>query len=130
MEFAQIEVFFAAETGNFNKIDDYISQGGDVNIMNTEGETLLMFAADYGHTEICRMLIAAGAKVDAQSEYEEITALMIAATCGFDDVCEILIDAGANINLYDFRNRTAFYYANKNNHTTLCKYLAEKGAVV
>lgn len=130
MEFAQIEVFFAAETGNFNKINEYISQGGDVNIMNTEGETLLMFAADYGHTEMCRMLITAGAKVDAQSEYEEITALILAATCGFEDICEILVDGGANVNLRDFRNYTALYYASKNNHKSLCKYLAEKGAVV
>jgi ankyrin repeat protein len=52
-------------------------------------------AAHGGHTAIIRLLLAAGAKVDAPED-EGQTALMIAAREGHMDVVRLLLEAGAD----------------------------------
>ena len=52
-------------------------------------------AASGGHVEVIRLLLAAGAKVDAPED-EGQTALMIAARAGNKEVVRLLLDAGAD----------------------------------
>ncbi len=53
-----------------------------------------MFAARYGHADVVRLLLDAGADVNAKDEWNE-TALMFAAMSGHEDIVQLLTEAGA-----------------------------------
>ncbi|MBN1518878.1 MAG: ankyrin repeat domain-containing protein [Spirochaetales bacterium] len=67
--------------------------------------TPLWAASAMGHADCVRLLLAAGAKVDAAVSEYKYTPLMMAARGGYADVCKLLIEAGANINA---KSATAF----------------------
>jgi uncharacterized protein len=65
----------------------------------------LWLASAMGHAECARLLLAAGAKVDAPVKEYKYTPLMMAARGGHAELCAQLIAAGANINA---KSATAF----------------------
>lgn len=67
--------------------------------------TPLWAASAMGHADCVRLLLAAGAKVDAAVSEYKYTPLMMAARGGYADVCKLLIEAGASINA---KSATAF----------------------
>jgi len=69
------------------------TQGADVNATE-RGSTPLLEAARYGHEDICRLLIAAGANVKAKDN-DGKTALMLALQGDHEDVVRVLNQAGA-----------------------------------
>ncbi|KAJ1485167.1 ankyrin repeat-containing domain protein [Baffinella frigidus] len=58
--------------------------------------TALHFAADKGHNEVVRVLVAMGAVVDAQDQLLAHSPLHLAANQGRLDVVKRLLDAGAD----------------------------------
>jgi hypothetical protein len=72
-----------------------IAHGADVNAANYEGQTVLMMQAAAGRAEIVRVLINAGAKLDATSTKWHSTALTQALDGEKTEVVRILRDAGA-----------------------------------
>jgi len=56
-----------------------------------------MYAAKGGHTEVASILVAAGAKVNAESYYDE-TALVFAAANGHAETVRKLLELGADLN--------------------------------
>jgi ankyrin repeat protein len=66
----------------------------DVNATDESGSTPLLEAARYGHDEICRILIAAGANLKAKDR-DGKTALQLAIQGNHDDVVRVLKQAGA-----------------------------------
>jgi len=68
-------------------------------------------AAVYGRqSEIAKILVAAGAKVDGVSPSND-TPLMGAAGLGDVKMVQILLDAGANVHILDREGRSALWYA-------------------
>jgi ankyrin repeat protein len=65
-----------------------------VNATDERGNTPLLEAARYGHEDICRVLIGAGADVKAKDK-DGKTALMLAVQNNHDDVVRVLKQAGA-----------------------------------
>ena len=74
------------------------------------GMTPLLYAARDGRTEIARMLIAAGAKVNLP-DANKITPLLMAITNNQPDTADLLIQNGAEINSSDFWGRTPLWAA-------------------
>jgi len=74
------------------------------------GMTPLLFAARDGHTEIARILIAAGAKVNLP-DANKISPLVMAITNNQPETADLLIQSGAEINTADFWGRTALWSA-------------------
>ncbi len=74
------------------------------------GLTPLLYAARDGHTEIARMLIAAGAKVNL-ADANKISPLLMAITNNQPDAADLLIEKGAEINTSDFWGRTPLWAA-------------------
>ncbi len=72
------------------------------------GMTPLLYAARDGHTEIARMLIAAGAKVNL-ADANKIAPLLMAITNNQPDTADLLIQNGAEINASDFWGRTPLW---------------------
>ncbi|MDE2658173.1 MAG: ankyrin repeat domain-containing protein, partial [Verrucomicrobiota bacterium] len=64
------------------------------------GKTALHYAAEYGHLEIAKLLLANGANVNRRDD-DKATPLYFAAVGGFVDVARLLLDYGADINARD-----------------------------
>lgn len=118
----------AAHHGYHEYVELLLSLGADVNGYNDyDGKTALMWAAQYGHVETCRLLLRHGAYVDARTNWGS-TALMWAAEFGHIQVCQLLINAGAHVNTHTKNNSTAYSYAKRNGHSLVCTLLVDAGA--
>lgn len=71
-------MFNAASSGDFRTIKEYIDEGGNVNVTNKQGTTLLHCAASKAHNDIVQLLIENGANVNAKN-IQEVTPLLYAA---------------------------------------------------
>lgn len=84
-----------------------LDHGVNPNRANSSGETPLMHAAASGQTEIVRLLIAAGADLDAVDPRYGSTALMRALDAEWDETAQLLRAAGASDETVDQQNGTA-----------------------
>jgi ankyrin repeat protein len=70
------------------------------------GQTLLVYAARGGHEDLVKLLLNAGADIEAKTN-SGITALMEAAESNEEKVVELLLDRGADIHAKDNDGSTA-----------------------
>lgn len=89
--------------------------------------TALWFAAVHGCTDVVRLLIANGAKVDAATTNDR-TPLHMAAATGHKDVVELLLANGADINAVDKQGWKPLDLAVQNGHKEVAEFLREHGA--
>ena len=101
-----------------------LDAGASVDIRNNNGGTVLMLAARYGHLDVVRYLLEAGASVGLQ------IALGLAAGGGHLDVVKELLDAGASVDMQDNFGNTALMRATWDGHLDVVRYLLEAGASV
>eukprot|EP00936_MAST-01D_sp_MAST-1D-sp1_P001537 g1537.t1 len=90
----------AAQRGHCEILADLIASAGDVHARDGQGATPLIASAGGGtaaHTVIARMLVDAGADVDA-CDAGGLRALHEAAECGDERMLRMLLDAGAQPN--------------------------------
>lgn len=79
--------------------------------------TLLMIAAQNGHTNIVKILLEKGADINVE-DYFGNTVLHLAARSGHEKTVEVLIQAVANVNAVDEYGKTPLDYAEE--HTKKC----------
>ena len=109
-----------------------LDHGLDVNNRSCEGEELtpLTAAAGSGQTNLVKLLLAAGADVNAKSNVGFLdirTPLMVAAESGSAEIVHILLEAGADVNV-SIEGRTALDFAMKNKHANVVDLLRGAGA--
>ncbi len=88
----------AAMRGDSAKVRLLLKQGMDANAAQADGMTALHWAAARGDVEQARMLIFAGARVEASTRNGSYTPLHLASQAGRAAVVKALLDAGANAN--------------------------------
>jgi uncharacterized membrane protein len=91
-------MLLAAATHNTKALQAALDAGANINAVNVDGYTALMFAAAYSSADIVRFLIASGADISAGATKFNLNALHIA--CLFNphpDVVEALIKGGLDI---------------------------------
>jgi ankyrin repeat protein len=93
-------------------------------------ERALARAALYGHAEAVRVLLDAGANVNARTIISSWTPLMAAASEGKIEIMRILFDRGADINAENPGGTTALTIAARNGHTDTVQVLLDRGADV
>src|SRR4029453_14330762 len=124
-----------AHTGKADAAKALLARGAKVDAGDSwRGQTPLMWAAAQGHAAMVRVLVEAGADVNARSTvvtWERqppaeppdkglppggFTALLLAARAGCVDCVNVLAKSGANINEIDPENHTALVLALMNGH--------------
>ena len=84
----------AVQSGGYEAVVQFWTAGGDINIRDERGETLLMIAAFHKDERICKMLLIAGALVNVKSVSGE-TALDMATFAEDPDIVALLREYGA-----------------------------------
>lgn len=102
--------FVQYENANPDFVKDLINIGANVNAINDDGKTPLMYAARDGSSSVVKVLLEAGANVNTVDNSRK-TALMYAAEKNTPDVVNVLLDAGAKIDMKDKDGRKAVDYA-------------------
>ena len=94
----------AARYGLAAIVQDLLEQGLDADHLTqipdwveeyAEGQTALYRAADFGHKNLCRMLIDAGANVNGDHSYD--CPLSAAGRSGNPEIVQLILDAGADV---------------------------------
>ncbi|XP_065583958.1 putative ankyrin repeat protein RF_0381 [Artemia franciscana] len=93
------------------------------------GETILQKAALVGCLNICRLLVAKGACIDALNERNE-TALYYGVVSNSLDVTTYLLENGANTNLNKFNHKTLLHSAAEFASLKICQLLVTKGTTI
>lgn len=116
-------------------VNKLLDKGADVNIRanyakgGIEQVTALHVAAAKGHTSILGILLARGAKVDAQ-EKTGLTPLMSSSEQGHVVPSILLLDKGADPNIQDYAGNSPLLLAVANNHLDVARILIDKGSDV
>ena len=85
-----------AREGQTAQLLEFLDHGLDIDVRDTDGNTLLMLAAYHGHGETVRELIGRGANVDLRNERDQ-SPVAGALFKGEDEVVKDLIAAGADL---------------------------------
>lgn len=103
------QLIHAAFSGDADKVRVLLKKGVDPNAAKG-GLTPLMVAASRGHVPVLRLLLAAGAQVNAQDR-AHVTALMLAALQSSAEDVDLLLQSGADINAKTTSGQTAVMFA-------------------
>lgn len=91
--------------------------------------TPLMYACQFGHQKIAKLLVDNNAKVTARDRFSR-TAAMHAAMCGHVNILSYLLRLGADPNTADSSGNTCLHYASAYGWYYSMKCLIEAGARV
>ena len=99
----------------------------DVNLKTTAGISALWVACEKGHTDIVKLLISKGARVD-DVDYKDVTSLMEATNNGHFEVVSLLLEHNADVNLRGRKGETALKKAIVKDRQSIVSLLISKGA--
>jgi len=92
------DVFNVCKQGNLEVLERMITKEGlNVNLTRWSGFTLLHRAATEGQTDVCDLLISAGARVNQRSVWGWYTPLHLALANGYEETATFLIEKGASV---------------------------------
>jgi ankyrin repeat protein len=89
------ELFAAARKGDAATVKSLLERGVDVNTKFRYGATALSYAADKGHVEVVKILLAHKADLNVKDTFYGATPIIWAAQKGHAKVVEALLEAGA-----------------------------------
>jgi ankyrin repeat protein len=123
-----ISVHEAAVNGQTDKVIAFVEGSGNIDTLDSEGRTPLMYASYNGYTTIIRKLLENGASVNIQDPYGR-TALMMASSGPYPDAVKILLERSADPNLTDKEEHfSALMYAASEGQLEVVKLLLSKNA--
>jgi ankyrin repeat protein len=114
--------------GDTSAVRVLLKQGADVNAAQGDGMTALHWAAMHGDVDQTRMLIYAGARLEASTRNGNYTPLHLAAQTGKTSVIKALVQAGADVNAVTTAGgATPLHYAAANGNADAIVALLDKG---
>jgi len=121
-------LMYAAAFGSVSVVE-YLLNTGEVyvNALDDTQKTALHHAAKHSKVAEMKLLLRAGAMIDAR-DHNGCTALMFCAGTGDPDGVQALLDKGANPNTRDYQGNSTLSYAQDVNHTQVVEMLLAAGA--
>lgn len=127
-------LMFAAWLGDFDAVQQLLSQGANVNIETEHGHTALFYAVDASHLKIIERLIQAGANINHQDKENKNTVLFEAVENLREterlDIIRLLLQSGADPNIHCHWEDTALHQAAWYGEPECIKILLEYNADV
>ena len=109
----QRDILKICRSGNLEDIQEAINTGVNLNVINHNGDTPLIFAAKENSAEAVEILINSGAEINTQDNAGN-TALIYAAAYNNSDVVCVMLDYGADKGIKNNSGRRAYDYALRN----------------
>ncbi len=120
----------AVREQNDNLLKEAMKQGANLNYMDSEDKTVLMYACEKQWYEGVKLLLEGGANASFKNNYDQ-TALMFAVKdCDNEAILKMLVKRNANVDDYDKREKTVLMYAIENKSPVPLSYLLKNGANV
>jgi ankyrin repeat protein len=107
---ASNEAIEAIQNSNVTLLVDWVANGGDIDVLTNNDNTLLMLVSKIGDKEIMNYLLSQKVNLDVQNKAGS-TALMIAAKYGHSHIVKILLDEGANPAIRNNQGASAALFA-------------------
>jgi len=120
----------AAMRGDREAVRSLLARHVDVNGAQGDGSTALHWAAHEGDVEMAKMLLKAGANVNAATSVGAITPLYLASKDGNAPIIEALLNAGASANETNANGTTVLMMAAASGDPAAVKALLDHGASV
>ncbi len=129
LEQASLDARLRAEAriGTARRTRELLQAGANVNATASYGETALLYAAQFGHTKLARVLIEWGANPELETEDLGQTPLIKAAEDGNWRMVEALLRAGANPNHANAFGRTPLIEASEGRNVRAVAVLLQLG---
>ena len=127
---APLDIFAAAAVGREEVLQArLVERPASANEFAYDGWTPLHLAVFFGHTEAARLLLAAGAEMNARSRNSiGNTPLHAAVAGGHVEAALFLIDHGADVNARDAGEHTPLHIAAEAGYVPIAKALLARGA--
>ena len=124
------EIWEEAKAGKFPGVKGFVNSGGDVNEKNSEGNTILHYAAQSGSLEIVKYLVEHSADVNCKTKKNESVLHYATQSPGSLDIVKYLVEHGADINSKTEKHLSILHYAARYGSLEMVEYLVENGAKV
>ena len=126
MNYADL-LFNAIRKGSAEAVRDLlVTRAFLVNTNDARGFTPLVLASYLGHLDITKLLVEAGAELDAAGPAG--TALMGVCFRGYPQIARYLVEAGADVNVRGPQGKTALHFAAEYNQPGIVVGLLQSGA--
>jgi uncharacterized protein len=123
------DLLLAINEEDVKQVRNLISRGGNVNIVDSGGDTAFMLGVQTQNTEIMNELLKKTQNIDHRNN-EGWTALMYAAADGNSEMVKKLLDKGADVNARNHNKYTPLMLAASRGQEVVMKLLLSKGADV
>ena len=110
------------EPGRYGKIIKLLLEWGA-----SCGAAALVSASRAGNEEVVKLLLGAGARVNATT-YQNTTALLAAARMGSPATVRLLLEHGADVNAQDSDRKSPLIWASESGSTETVRILLDRGA--
>jgi ankyrin repeat protein len=123
------QLCYAIEDGDLEEVKQHLAAGANPSKFDSDGETAMHTCGRYGNAEMAKVLLDAGAKVDACGTSYVATPLCLAAIKNDIELVKAFLDAGADINI-NCANVTPLSCATRSGNVEMMRFLLEHGANV
>jgi len=122
------QLMVAARDNDTVGLEQLLKRPQNPNTRDPEGMPPLHHAAEDGHVEPMRLLLEAGAEIDATCEEHEMAPLHKAAHNGHLEAVRFLVQNGAQKDLTDGYGSTPLLLAVEHNYVDIARFLVAEGA--
>lgn len=121
------EIFQIIAKQNLPELEHWLTKSPNLELKNKKGETPLMAATYLNQVPMVKLLIAAGANVNAQDEMLN-SPFLYAGASGYLEIVKLCIKAGADYQVFNRYNGTALIPACEKGHVAVVEELLKDKA--